>query len=745
MKMHISKILLIITLMVSVFPTRQVYAADTIQVNELIHMSSNQLGNSRSTESTRINTSELNLNRTVSFSQTTKTTPYYYYFPIIMAGVNEVKLMITQPAGGSITADPAGTYKVGDQVTLRATANTGYTFKSWIGDAKGGSNTVTITLNENKTVSAVFELNQVTLSLTNPVGATITANPTGPYHYGDEVTLLASIGAGYSFKGWTGDVTGIANPVKITLNGNKSVGASVALSKSDVFYVASTGNDANPGTFEHPYKTIQHAVDSVKDPGDIVLVMPGEYHSYSSNNSDAIVVENKHGLPGQEIIIQAYDPNNKPVIINRSSGFRVINSSYVVIDGFEIRDYRNGGIAIYVSNNVIIMNNYLHLEFQGLCQSGEGLPKCLADGSGAGQPKGRKDNLGNYILEFDNSQNTGLYLCKSQDNVLTGNRIENVDEGIYIGSAGNVAAESCWTSYTPRTWSSGNVVEDNIILTALNEGIELKPDAIRTVVSNNLLKNSAGFENAAIEVRSAYNDIYENVIFGDNQFSKSGIRLVDESTCINPPNDEFGKSMLIYPKSTGYICGFGSTVHQNYVYYSQGNYYIPAINNSEKSAGNVIDHNTIVGGNDFGIISDAVSSTILNNLIIGTRGTKRALLSQIPSNRPIESDFNAYYPNKRTDGACIVYIAGATVGCETQQNSSYEIHSIFMPSNPVGSFQPATSPLKIDAECSWASLSAVSPEALKETIKTCSIPLNNSYGNQIINKASDGTNIGAAQ
>jgi hypothetical protein len=201
----------------------------------------------------------------------------------------------------------------------------------------------------------------------------------------------------------------------------------------------------------------------------------------------------------------------------------------------------------------------------------------------------------------------------------------------------------------------------------------------------------------------------------------------------------------LYPKTNGYKCSFRNWIHNNYVYYSQGSNYVPAINNHITSAANIIDHNTIVGGNDFGIISDAVSSTISNNLIIGNRGTRMGFFTQIQANLPLVSDYNSYYPNKKSNGGCILYITGASVACEAGQNTTYEVHSVFMPSSPVGSFQPGTSPIKIDAECSPASLSALAPETLKETIKICSLPLNNPYGNQIINKASDGTNIGAAQ
>ncbi|MDP6190920.1 MAG: DUF1565 domain-containing protein [Gammaproteobacteria bacterium] len=42
------------------------------------------------------------------------------------------------------------------------------------------------------------------------------------------------------------------------------------------FYVATNGDDTNPGTIEAPFKTIQHAVSAVR-PGDIVNIRAGTY------------------------------------------------------------------------------------------------------------------------------------------------------------------------------------------------------------------------------------------------------------------------------------------------------------------------------------------------------------------------------------------------------------------------------------------------------------------------------------
>ncbi len=62
------------------------------------------------------------------------------------------------PSGwGSVTKDPdKPTYVYGEQLTLAATANTGYNFSNWSGDANGSVNPIPLTIDGNKTVTANF-------------------------------------------------------------------------------------------------------------------------------------------------------------------------------------------------------------------------------------------------------------------------------------------------------------------------------------------------------------------------------------------------------------------------------------------------------------------------------------------------------------------------------------------------------------------------------------------------------------
>ena len=45
------------------------------------------------------------------------------------------------------------------------------------------------------------------------------------YHFGDVVQLTAIAASGWTFSGWSGDLTGTVNPATITITGNKTVTA----------------------------------------------------------------------------------------------------------------------------------------------------------------------------------------------------------------------------------------------------------------------------------------------------------------------------------------------------------------------------------------------------------------------------------------------------------------------------------------------------------------------------------------
>jgi uncharacterized repeat protein (TIGR02543 family) len=73
--------------------------------------------------------------------------------------LNDYTLTVTTfpTVGGSVVKNPnQATYTSGTSVILTATANSGYVFSSWSGDATGSVNPLTIVMNSNKNITANF-------------------------------------------------------------------------------------------------------------------------------------------------------------------------------------------------------------------------------------------------------------------------------------------------------------------------------------------------------------------------------------------------------------------------------------------------------------------------------------------------------------------------------------------------------------------------------------------------------------
>jgi uncharacterized repeat protein (TIGR02543 family) len=129
---------------------------------------------------------------------------------------------------GSVSTEPDQvTYHYGDVVTLTAAAPTGWTFAGWVGDLDGTINPAAITMDGHKAVTSTFTRRIYPLTVHTDGEGSVAVDPAGPYRYGDVVTLTADADLGWTFAVWTGDLGGSANPETITIDGRKSVTATL--------------------------------------------------------------------------------------------------------------------------------------------------------------------------------------------------------------------------------------------------------------------------------------------------------------------------------------------------------------------------------------------------------------------------------------------------------------------------------------------------------------------------------------
>ena len=168
----------------------------------------------------------------------------------------EYALTITQVTGGTITAAPDGPYYLNDGVTLTAAPAAGYNFSAWTGDCAGQGNPCTLTMDADKSVSAIFTQIEYALTITQVTGGTITAAPDSPYHLNDGVNLTATPAAGYSFSAWTGDCAGQGNPCSLTMDAAKNVSATFTQNEYTLSIVSDHGTvSVDPDQATYTYDT----------------------------------------------------------------------------------------------------------------------------------------------------------------------------------------------------------------------------------------------------------------------------------------------------------------------------------------------------------------------------------------------------------------------------------------------------------------------------------------------------------
>mgnify|MGYP000343349069 CR=1 FL=1 len=128
---------------------------------------------------------------------------------------------------GTVTRAPsAAAYISGTSVLLTAEPAVGWHFANWSGDLEGDALAGTVVMDAHKVITATFMQNEYTLDVAvEPEGSgTVTVDPAqAVYHHGDAVTLTATPATGWVFDGWSGALTGSANPATLLVDGDKSV------------------------------------------------------------------------------------------------------------------------------------------------------------------------------------------------------------------------------------------------------------------------------------------------------------------------------------------------------------------------------------------------------------------------------------------------------------------------------------------------------------------------------------------
>ncbi len=116
------------------------------------------------------------------------------------------------------------------------------------------------------------------------------------------------------------------------------------------YVVATNGDDGNPGNENQPWRTLQHAADSV-GAGDTVSVRAGDYAGAYIENS---------GTSSQPIVFRAFGAEEPSITDDNPEtpdGFNIEGASYVTVQGFTINGRSRAGIRAATCDHVTIRDN----------------------------------------------------------------------------------------------------------------------------------------------------------------------------------------------------------------------------------------------------------------------------------------------------------------------------------------------------------------------------------------------------
>src|SRR3989440_169308 len=174
----------------------------------------------------------------------------------------------------------------------------------------------------------------------------------------------------------SGLYTAPASPATVTVTAvsqadtTKSASAQITITPVTAIAVtvSTTATDSNPGTVTSPWRTIQHASNSVQA-GDTVYVRGGVYNesvNISVSGSATAGPIAFQTFPGEQAIVDGTG------LVPSTSGaqglINIANQSYISFQGFEIRNYQTSSASatpagIWISgsgSNIQVLNNLIH-------------------------------------------------------------------------------------------------------------------------------------------------------------------------------------------------------------------------------------------------------------------------------------------------------------------------------------------------------------------------------------------------
>ena len=132
---------------------------------------------------------------------------------------------------------------------------------------------------------------QYTLSIVNSGLGTVNKAPYKDYYNSDDTVQLTAIpSSGWSFSGWSGDLTGYDNPANIVIDANKRIFANFVHNLWSAHYSLTIKINGNGNVAVYPYNTVYYLGDVVR-----LTALPGDgwrFNGWSGDLSSNLISDN---------------------------------------------------------------------------------------------------------------------------------------------------------------------------------------------------------------------------------------------------------------------------------------------------------------------------------------------------------------------------------------------------------------------------------------------------------------------
>ncbi|MFZ0535007.1 MAG: right-handed parallel beta-helix repeat-containing protein [Anaerolineales bacterium] len=362
------------------------------------------------------------------------------------------------------------------------------------------------------------------------------------------------------------------------------------------YYVSPQGDDSNPGTFSHPWRTIRKAADSV-EPGYTVYIHGGIYHEKIAINHSGT-----QDMPIRFYAVQGENPiiDGENHLPGAGSGLISIFGNWVEITGIEVQNSNYIGIGLYGEHDTVSNAFVHHSQKTGVYINGDygtvqdsriwrnsiineyGVSSIWS--SGLASSRDSENGITEYSIMRRNvvweNWGQGINAYESdhvtiEDNISHDNFVNN----IYISNATNILCQRNFVYMAPSSYMYGY---GNNIGIMLNDEIDY-PSSNITIINNisfgnnwnfAMFKGTNAFKNVLVVNNMFINAIksggvllrgpHQNVIFKNNIIQQDGdlpLIILNLNPIVSYSNNLWSKTPPSEASGSGDVIGDPQFAH----------------------------------------------------------------------------------------------------------------------------------------------------------------------------------------